>query len=382
MNFRFWLNTDVSIGPEASLQIFKYIKENNPSNIAIIIDHGVRENPQVKKILHQAKLIKREIQIEYLTVAEADYEFLDLFRQKFRKTVDLFVAIGGGSALDVTKAMSVLLVNKKPAIHYRGFGKIKKEGPPIIAVPTTAGTGSEITPNASFIDRREMKKMGINSDLYIPKLALLDPLLTLTCPKSVTVGSGMDSVIHALEAYTAKAATQMSKIFSREALRILLRDLPLVVEDPGNVYLRQNLQLGALLAGVAMINSSGSLTAALSYPLGVHFNVPHGMAGAVYLAKVVRMNFENGADIYGELVDILPVKTLEGSKKQRAKVFVEYFEKMSKSLGVPDSITKFGVSKKDLAMLTDELMTFTGALDQNPVKYSKNTLQKFMYSMI
>ena len=368
-DFRFWLKTDVRIGPGSSLELINYIKENNCINVALIVDQGVKENSQVKKILQKFKG-----QIEYLDVSEADYEFLEHFRKRFSGKIDLFVAIGGGSAIDVNKAMSVLLVNKKLAIEYRGFGMIKNAGPPVIALPTTAGSGSEITPNASFIDKNQMKKMGINTNLYIPVLALLDPLLTVTCPKSVTVGSGMDAVIHALEAYTAKAATPMSKIFSREALKILLRDLPLVVKDPHNIELRQNLQMGAFLAGVAMINSSGSLTAALSYPLGVHFRVAHGMAGAVYLAKVVRMNFVSGTKVYHELDDILPI----GSKKN----FVEYLGKMSQDLEIPASISKFGVTKNDLPMLAAELMTFTGALEQNPVKVTRKMIEEFMVKMI
>lgn len=382
MTYRFWLQTDVRVGPDASFLAADYIFENKIKNVVLIVDHGIKSNKQYQRFLRKLRQTKAKIQIEYVAVTEANYDFLEKFRGRFTGKIDLFIGLGGGSVLDITKAMSVLIVNKKKALAYRGFGKIKRKGPPVIAIPTTAGTGSEITPNASFIDAKEMKKMGINTNLYLPALAILDPLLTLSCPVSVTVGAGMDSVIHALEGYTAKIATPLAQIFSREALRILLRDLPKVIKSPRNVAIRQNLQIGALLAGVAMINSSGSLTAALSYPLGVRFKVPHGMAGAVYLAKVLRMNYNHGTTVYSELADLLPVPPKAGSARVRAEAFVNYLGKMSKQLKVPEKISAFGVTKKDLPVLTDELFTFTGALAQNPVSVSREMIGGLMEEML
>jgi alcohol dehydrogenase class IV len=228
-------------------------------------------------------------------VAEPDYDYLEQCREQLQgcaQQLQGLVGVGGGSTLDLTKALSVLLTNPGPAISYRGFNLIQQDGIPVIALPTTAGTGAEVTPNAVFTDRREQRRLGINTPRYVPTLALLDPLLTVTCPRSVTVASGIDALMQSIESFTSIHATSVSRMFSRQAFALVFQALPRVVHELEDVILRGQLQLGAYYSGIALMNASSGPAGALSYPLGVHFHVPHGLAHAVAEPTIVQWNVE------------------------------------------------------------------------------------------
>ena len=171
------------------------------------------------------------------------------------KAIDGFIIMGGGSVLDLGKALSLLVTNTEPAIKYRGFDLTKNPGLPLIAIPTTAGTGSEVTPNAVFIDTKENRKFGINTAMYIPKLCILDPVLTLSCPRSVTISSGMDAIVHAHESFVSKRASPITRILAKEGFRLVFNSLAAVVDNPEDLEMRARVQLGSYLAATALFNS-------------------------------------------------------------------------------------------------------------------------------
>ncbi|MCH7564856.1 MAG: iron-containing alcohol dehydrogenase [Gemmatimonadetes bacterium] len=314
-------------------------------------------------------------------MAEPSYEHLDSLRERFDGKWDLFVGIGGGSTLDVAKAMSVLVTNPGPAISYRGFDLVSNPGPPLIAIPTTAGSGSEVTPNAVFTDLKENRKFGINSRYYVPRLALLDPLLTLSCPRDVTVSSGMDALVHAVESYVALSATPMSRMFSREAFRLLMVNLPRIIGEPDNLTLRGNLQLAALLAATGLMHSGGGVAGALSYPLGVRFNVPHGLAGGIFLGPVAAWNAERGSRRYGELADQLP-EVRASSSSVRAHTVASALKRIASQLGVPTCLSEVGVELGDIPMMVEQTFLLHGALEQNPTPVSRSDLEALLSQLV
>jgi alcohol dehydrogenase len=225
-----------------------------------------------------------------------------------------------------------------------------------------------------------MRKLGINTSLYVPKLVLLDPLLTLSCPRSVTISSGMDALVHTLESYVARKASPMSRLFSREAFSLIFLTLPQVVAAPEDVDLRARMQLGAYYAGTALMNSGAGLAGALSYPLGVRFHVPHGLAGAVFLPHVVRFNVERGCALYGELGD-----RAEGGRQslqERATAFSGRLDSLCERLEIPTNLRTFGVSSRDLPLLAEETMLLRGAIEQNPVDVSARDVSALLERML
>lgn len=353
-------------GPGASAAAVDYARER-ASRIAVIVDAGLRGNEHAGALLDELREAVPFVQVLENGVAEPDYDYLDEFRLQPEPGLDLIVGVGGGSTLDLAKAVSVLLTNPGAAISYRGFDLVKEPGVPLIALPTTAGTGSEVTPNAVFTDRKEMRKLGINTAAYLPRLTVLDPLLTLSCPRNVTVSAGLDAVVHSVESYAAKAATPLTRVYSREAFGLLVENLPLAVERPDDVEVRFRLQLAAFFAGGALMNSGAGPAGALSYPLGVHFAVPHGLAGGFFIAPVAEWNLARGAEAYAGLVP-----------GESSAAVVRRLRELVRRLNVPASLAAFGVGPTDVPLLVEQTLLLEGALLQNPVPVDRAALDELL----
>ncbi|MDA0748498.1 MAG: iron-containing alcohol dehydrogenase, partial [bacterium] len=208
---------------------------------------------------------------------------------------------------------------------------------------------------------------GINTQVYVPILALMDPYMTVSCPKSVTVSSGMDALVHAVESSVARGGTPASRMYSREAFKLVLPNLPIVAQEPDNLEARSAMQLGAFYAGIALMNGGGGITGALSYPLGVLFKVPHGLAGGIFLSTVSRFNAERGAAQYGDFYDLIEGRPALTDPKKRALVVCDVLDELTEQLDLPRSLKMFGVSEPDLDALAEQTFLLAGAIEQNPV---------------
>ena len=262
-----------------------------------MVDEAVEPQPAARNLL--ADLRDRGLAVETVVEArsglEPDYDYLDAIAGGLRRAqIEAVVAVGGGSTMDLGKGIAILLANGGHGIDYRGLDLVPNPGLPLACVPTTAGSGSEVTATASFVDRATGRKLGINGRHVGATVAALDPALLVDCPRNVTIGSGLDALVHAVEAATARTATPVSILLGCEATRLLFRALPAVVEHPGDLEARGESLLGAHLAALAMQNAAGGPASGISYPLGVHYGVPHGYAGGVLLPHVVAANLAGG----------------------------------------------------------------------------------------
>lgn len=287
--------------------------------------------------------------------AEPDYDYLDAAAAHFRANpVDAIIAVGGGSTLDLGKGVGILLRNPGRGIDYRGSDLVTEPGAPVVCIPTTAGSGSEATATASFIDTASRTKLGINGRHVACELAALDPELLVDSPVSVTIGSGLDALVHAVEAVTAVGATVVSATLGIEAVHLLLDALPRAVATPDEVDARRDTLLGAHLAGLAMQNAGGGPASGISYPLGVHFGVPHGFAGGVLLPHVVRANVAAGYAGYEPL----------------DHDFVECLFSLYETIGAPLELSGFGVTRSDVPRLVElTLAERAQNLELNPVPF-------------
>lgn len=366
--FAFWAELNVRFGAGVFRELPRHLAERGFRRPAAIVDAAVVDQPACAEVLDHVRRASESWEIYSNAVSEPDYDYLDQVTQRARQgDADCVIAVGGGSTLDLAKAVSVLLTNPGRGLEYRGFNLVRHPGIPLVAAPTTAGTGSEATPNAVFIDRAERRKFGINTPLYMPKVSLLDPALTLSCPRAVTVSAGMDALVHSVESYVARAATPTSRMYSREAFRLVFNHLARVVAEPASLPDRAAMLLGAHYAGIALMNSGAGPAGAMSYPLGVEFGVPHGLAGAVFLAPVVEYNLRGGADVYADLYDLIDGAEGALGRAEKARLFGERLRGLCRSIGVPESLRAFGVSAGDTAALARQTMLLASAVNQNPV---------------
>jgi len=379
-NFNFVFSGNIFFGPDTIKKIDLILDQEGFKNLAIIIDHNLIGVKVIKSIIDKL-CSKYNVHIVECDISEPTYEVLDKNRiSNNDKSIDVFIGIGGGSAIDMAKALSVLYTNNKPALQYRGFNQFDNPIRPIIAIPTTAGTGSEITPNASFIDTKEKKKLGINGEGIRPKYAILDPSLTLSCPKGPTISAGVDSLVHATEAFVSKKTNPMARLFAKEGFKLVFENLPILVNDLENIELREKVMYGAFLSAIALMNSGTGPAAAMSYPLGVHYGVPHGIGGGIFLPYVAEYNINHGFYEYGDLFCLVDNKKI--SKREKSIQFLDSLKDTWSSLDVPKNLNIFGLNRTGITEFVDNTMDLKGALDQNPVSFYEKEINTVLKKLI
>ena len=374
--FKFILKTETYAGIGSRNKIKNVIHENNYNAVWIIVDSALIKFQPYLEVINQLKTDKVfKGVISSRSNMEPDYDYLDqIAAELFNKQIDFIIAIGGGSTLDLAKAVAVLIANGGYGIEYRGFDKVKKPGVPVLAIPSTAGTGSEVTVNAVFTDKSEMRKLGINGRYMNATYAILDPEFTISAPLHVAVSSGMDALVHTLESFVGPKANLFTRMFAKEAFKLLYHHLPAIIDEPTNLDRRLKIQLGAYYAAVSLFNSNSGIAGAISYPLGAYYNVPHGIAGGMFVVPVVKYNIDAGYYKYAELYDLIEGADQRLSAEQKSKEFLVLLDKLSEKLTVPKKLSIFGIKKENYEHVIEIMQLLQAAFDQNPVHLDvKNT---------
>ncbi|QWK81646.1 iron-containing alcohol dehydrogenase [Ochrobactrum sp. BTU1] len=282
------------------------------------------------------------------------------------------LAIGGGSSMDVAKVAALLAKSGEALNDIYGVNIARGPRLPLVLIPTTAGTGSEVTP-ISIITTGASEKKGVVSPLLLPDMAVLDADLTVGLPAAVTAATGIDAMVHAIEAYTSASSNNnpLSRSLARNALQLLGANIRTAVFEGQNRDARAAMLLGSLLAGQAFANSPVAAVHALAYPIGGHFHVPHGLSNALVLAHVLRFNLPEASHVYAEIAtDVFP-ELGAISAELRGEAFVERLAELSRELGVPQRLRDVNIAKDDLPKLARDAMKQTRLLVNNPRKVTE-----------
>ena len=341
-------------------------------NILIVTDPGLVKAGLIEPIVANLRANGYSVALFNDVVADPPEDVVlaavEYGRQLNRGVV---VGLGGGSTLDVAKLLAVLLASEQKITDIYGIGKVQGTRLPLVQIPTTAGTGSEVT-NISIITTGAATKLGVVAPQLYADLVLLDAQLTLGLPRIATAATGIDAMVHAIEAYTSKfKKNPISDALAREALRIMTANLLIACEDGQNRAAREALLLGATLAGQAFANSPVAAVHALAYPLGSHYHVAHGLSNALMLGPVLRFNSTAAAHQYAELADVIGVPG-QGNAQKRADDFVKAMEVLMSESGSPRRLRDVGVLEDSLDMLADEAMKQTRLLVNNPIDLQRS----------
>lgn len=365
----------IVFGNGSILTLASHIKEHSAQNPLVVIDKNLAKTGLQEKIA--SILVSEGIKFTLFDKVEPEprIELADEGAAlAVKNKCDIVIGIGGGSAMDVAKAIAVIATNKGKAEDFLGLNKVPKPGLPKIMIPTTAGTGSEVTFTAVFIRKNLKKKEGMNSPYLYPELALLDPELTLSLPPAPTAQTGLDALCHAIESYTSVNSSPMSEMFSLEAIALIAENLRTCVHDGKNIAARERMLLGSLYAGIGLANAGVTAVHSLSYPLGGKFGVSHGLANTILLAPVMAFNlpgalekFADVAEAMGECIDGLPLR-------EAAYLAVDAVEELIEDCGINSSIRDFGVKEKDFPSLADVAVTVARPLENNPRKMTKEDM--------
>jgi alcohol dehydrogenase class IV len=303
---------------------------------------------------------------------------------------NVVIGLGGGSNLDLAKAVALLVKHPGPLSTYYGENKVPGPIAPVVAVPTTAGTGSEVSPVAVVADPERAMKVGIASRTLIPKWAVVDPALTVSCPASVTAHSGMDALAHAIESFCARVRTDcsphaifvgknpMSDVLATKAITAIAQYLPTAVAQPTDRAARQEMALASLLAGMAFSSAGTAAVHALQYPVGEATHTPHGLGNAVLLPTVMRNITPSRIAEMAFIARSLDPSLESKADAEAASQAAGLVEELAAKVGIPKGLRALGVKKEQLPQLSQMASTVRRLLDNSPVPFDESDLLRLL----
>jgi len=369
-------NFEIYFGENSFTQLLNRLDTLKYSSAAILIDSNLSSNIRVVELIQLFQNAFTKVDIRFITLrGEPTYSDLDReFKAIENLSLESIIAIGGGSLVDLAKGLSILFTNPGAGVDYRGIHKVKTPGLPLIVFPSTAGTGTEMTWTASFVDTKSETKLGINGDNIFPKFAVLDPGLLLGAPKPVLLSAALDTLVHAIEAITSTMANPFTIALGKTAVGRVVDNLEIALGALPDIEALAMLQLAAAEAGLAMLNSSGGPASGISYPLGVHYKVPHGFAGGILLPAVMKENIRLGYRGY----------SIFDSDELNGELFLTKLQSLYLRLNVPKDFRHWGFdSLNDMHQIIE--LTISQRLENlklNPVIFNQESLTKTLEGFV
>lgn len=367
--FRFQTVPTVVVEFGAARRLGTLLREQYPTGtrLCVVTDGFLHKSGLLSPAL--ADLARHGWQVSVIDDVIADppeHVVLEAAQRARAADAEIVLGLGGGSSMDVAKLLAVLLPGSQSLKEMYGIKKVTGTRLPLVQMPTTAGTGSEVTA-VSIVTTGETTKMGVVSPQLFADLAILDAELTLGLPRAATAATGIDAMVHAIEAYTsAHLKNPISDTLAVKALELLSRNLLSACHDGNDRAAREAMLVGAMFAGQAFANSPVAAVHALAYPIGGIFHVAHGLSNALVLSHVMRFNAPAASQYYAELADaILPVKA-SGSDEAKTDALIRHIESLIVDTAIPRTLREVGVKQTDIARLASDAMLQTRLLVNNP----------------
>ena len=366
--FQFQTVPNIIAGLGTIRELHQILQKGKYVRVLLVTDQGM-----ITQNLHEEVLyIINEAGLDYAIYADVqadppEHIIADAISFARQEQIDVVIGFGGGSSLDVAKIIAVLSHPQQTQCLNELYGIDQVEGPrlPLILIPTTAGTGSEVTP-ISIVTTGETTKTGIVSPLLFADIAILDASFTRGLPKHITAATGIDAMVHAIEAYTSKIKKNpYSDMLAKQALKLLNNNLTRVLDDGDDLEARQNMLVGSMLAGQAFANAPVGAVHALAYPLGGHFHLSHGHSNAIVLTEVLKFNAPAAKQKYAELMTWLDPHS-KGCHDGLTDLFIDHFNNHLQRSGLPLKLAQLDIPEHILMILAEDAMKQTRLLQNNP----------------
>jgi len=367
-DFLFSVVSDVLVGAGTSQQLGDMAAAMGMQRALIVTDSGIVKFGLLDSAVKNLETNNVTLSIYSDVVADPpESVVMDAVAAAQAFGCDGVIGFGGGSSMDVAKLLAVLIKGEQALADIYGVDQISAGRLPLIQVPTTAGTGSEAT-MVSIITTGETTKAGVVSRTLLADKIILDATLTLGLPPAVTAATGIDAMVHAIEAFTTKhKKNPLSDMLAREALRLMAGNIEVAVKQGNNVAAREAMLLGAMLAGQAFANAPVAAVHALAYPLGGNYHIPHGLSNSLVLPHVLRFNVPEAGHHYAELASIiLPNKTLPTDRHEVSELLATYFLALAEDLGLQTTLRQMNIDQDELPMLAEQAMLQQRLLINNP----------------
>lgn len=363
----FYSPLKILFGPNTIKALGNEARQLGVRKALIVTDPGVVK----ADLLHPVKESLESVGISYVVHDKVEPEppirCIDVATTQFKsEECDLVIGIGGGSSLDVAKGVSVMATNAGSVLEYCGMDLVKKQGAKKILIPTTAGTGSEVTRVFVATDETDNTKKVVNTLYALAEIAIVDPLLTLTMPPKITADTGVDALVHAIETYVSMNATPFSDILAERSIQWIDQYLPIAWAKGSNLEARYFMSLAATTAGMAFASGGLGAVHALAYPIGTEYHISHGRANSVMLPHVMRYNLAGNPEKYAAIALFMGKDIEELSDLEAAQQAVEAVEKLLTTLQIPIQLRNYGIPKEDFPKLVEGGMKFSRLFIPNP----------------
>lgn len=355
MSIHFFVSSSIDFGRGALEDLPGVIGKHGMKSLMLVYDGGVKAAGIADKVIAQIEKTGVSYVIFDGVIPNPTNEVVEeAAKMALEAKVDGFVAVGGGSSIDLAKAVNVLMTNPGPIGAYGGINMVKNACLPLVAIPTTAGTSSEITNVSALIDTEKVIKYVVIDDKITASDVIADPELTRTVPRSVTAATGMDAITHAVESYISNMATPLTEYNALKGLSILYENLPKVCENGDDMDAREQMMLGCIITGFSFSNANLGLVHGIAHTLSAHFGLPHGMANACVLPYVMRYNAENCPEKMADLAGAIGLP-LSGDQKKDKYLLADALLELTKKLGI-QTLQEQGISRDDFDMLAGDVL--------------------------
>ncbi len=375
--YKFFTPSQLLFGEGCAADVGKWVKELGGTTVLLVSDGGLGKAGLIDRVKNYISAEGFEVFVydkvqENPTEANVN-EGRDLIK---RENIDIVVALGGGSPMDAAKAMAILSVHDGSIVEYElGLKPFIRQGPPVIAIPTTAGTGSEATMGSVITDQKTHRKFDVVTPLMAPRLSLVDPLLTQSLPASLTGATGMDALTHSIEGYTATLASPLTDALHLKAIELLGSSLLRAYRDGSDQEARNNVMMASMIAGIGFPNSGLGSVHGLTLPLGGHYGIPHGIANAIMLPHVMRFNLEACPRKFTDIANAL------GAASDTPEAAVEAVKELRRELQIP-LLRSYNIERKDLARLAKDALGRNSNCVTNPRRMSeKDAIEVYVMAL-
>lgn len=355
MSFNFFAKSNITFGRGAIEKLPEILKRYGLNKIMVVYDGGVKAAGIAERVMEQVEKAGIKAVIFDGVIPNPTNEVVEEAAAIAKEEqVEGFVAAGGGSSIDLAKAINVLMTNPGTISQYGGIGMVKNACLPLIAIPTTAGTSSEITNVSALIDTEKVIKYVVIDNNIVASDVIADPDFTRTVPTGVTAATGMDAITHAVESYLSNMATPLTEYHSLKGLEILHENLPKVVKDGSNMDAREQMMLGCIITGFGFSNANLGLVHGIAHTLSAHFGLAHGMANATVLPYVMEYNAESCPEKMVDLAKAIHLPAT-GNVEEDKLLLAKELKKLTSELGIK-TLSEQGIQEKDFEMLAEDVL--------------------------
>jgi len=352
LSLRKFLAPEIVYGVGALELAGRHAMNLGATKVLIVTDPGIQEvgwTPRVEESL-------RKLDIDFITYDNVtpnpkDHEVMagvDVYR---KNDCDLIIAVGGGSPMDCAKGIGVVAGNPLDILDFEGVDEVPNPGPPLIFIPTTAGTSADVSQFAIITDSKREVKIAIISKMVIPDIALVDPETTMTMPPELTAATGMDALCHSFEAFVSTASSPLTDMAALSSIKLVQDNLLGAYQQPKNMTYRNNMMMASLMAGLAFSNASLGLVHAMAHSLGGLLGLAHGECNAILLENVVQYNYSEAEDEYDKIAEVMGLDIYKEKPLQKAAMIVDRISSLREQLGITQRLSSMGVSFSDIPQL-------------------------------